>query len=341
MGVVKADAYGHGAVPVALRLQAEKIDALGVARIEEGVELRIGGVKTPIFILSGVFEPRADELVEYELTPILYDLQVAKQLNAALDARGAVLDFHLKVDTGMSRVGVAPAQLPRALEVLGGLSRLRLTGLLTHFAESEAEDAAFTESQLTHFRDCLQQANLPRDLTIHTSNSGAIFLHEAAHYDMVRPGIVLYGSVPDDRLAKDFDVRPVMRLVTRVIHVKEVPAGTPISYGRAYVTERPTAVATLAIGYGDGYSRALTNRGHVLIRGQRAPIVGAVCMDLTMVDVTGVSDVAVGDEAVVLGADGDDRISAEEIASLTGTIPYEVYTAVSKRVPRVYTGRQA
>lgn len=340
MGVVKADAYGHGAVPVALRLEAEGVDALGVARIEEGIELRVGGVKAPVFILSGVFEPRADELVEYGLTPILYDLQVAKRLHEALEARDATLELHLKVDTGMSRVGIAPAQLPRALEVLASLPRLKLTGLLTHLSESEAEDSTFTQTQLTHFRDCLQQAHLPRDLMIHTSNSGAIFLHDAAHFDMVRPGIVLYGSVPDDRLAASFDVRPVMRLVTRVIHIKEVPAGTPISYGRTFVTERPTGVATLAIGYGDGYSRALTNRGSVLIRGQRAPILGAVCMDLTMVDVTGISDVSVGDEAVVLGADGEDRITAEEIASLTGTIPYEVYTAVSKRVPRVYTGNQ-
>lgn len=336
MGVVKADAYGHGAIPVARRLQAESIDALGVARIEEGIELRDGGISTPIYILSGVYEDRAEELVEHDLIPVLFDLDVARALHDTLSRRGLDLPFHLKVDTGMNRIGIRPENVAAAVEELRGLPHLELTGILTHFAESEAADPTFTAGQLRKFREVLDDLRL-ENVVLHASNSGAVTEHSEAHLDFVRPGIMLYGALPDPRLAESIQVDPVMQLATRVIHCKQVPAETPISYGRTFVTEKPTQVATLAVGYGDGYSRALSNRGEVLIHGQRAPILGAVCMDLTMVDVTGIPDVAAGDEAVLLGDQGSDRIPADELASLMGTIPYEVFTSVSKRVPRVYT----
>ena len=339
MGVVKADGYGHGAIPIARRLEAEGIEALGVARIEEGIELRQANIQKPIYILSGVYEPRAEELVRHQLTPIVFDLDTAEQIHHQLQKMDETLNFHLKVDTGMNRIGVTQATLGETLGHLEKLERLQLTGILSHLSESDSPDPSFTNLQIQEFQQAISESGVhTQNLQIHLANSAGALFHPSARLGMVRPGIALYGAMASTLSTPEIQFRPVMRLTTRVIHTKTVPAGTPISYGRTHITPRETTVATLAVGYGDGYHRTLSNQGSTLIHGQRAKILGAVCMDLTMVDVTNIPGTKPGDEAVLLGEAGNDQISAEEVANLMGTIPYEVLTSVHKRVPRVYTG---
>lgn len=363
LAAVKADAYGHGAIEVSRTLEREGVSMLGVARIEEGIELREAGLELPILVLSGVpvggpapfesLEERVDELLRFRLTPAVIDVGVALAIDRHLQRRALrqeggsriSLPYHLKLDTGMGRVGIPVEGLRDALPVLGSLKHLRLTGAFTHFAD--ADDAAeparsFTRVQLESFKAAIAplRAMAPNDVLLHASNSAALLHGAGAELDLVRPGIALYGCYPSEEDRKRLSLRPVMRLSTRVLHVKDVPEGTPISYGRAFVTERPSRIATLPVGYGDGYPRSLSNRGHVLVGGRRAPVVGRVCMDLTMVDVTGIPDVQPGTEVVLIGAQpgpgGEVRMTAEELASKAGTISYEVLVSVSKRVPRVH-----
>ncbi len=361
---VKADAYGHGAIDVSRALERAGVNMLGVARIEEGIELRDAGIEAPILVLSGVpvggpppfetLEQRLDELLHFRLTPVLYDLGTAlaldrllqkRQLAREIDESGPPprLEYHLKLDTGMGRIGLPAGDLRDAIETLMRLKHLRITGALTHFsdADSESDDArAFTQRQAAAFHEAIGslRALAETPLVLHAANSAATMHREGVDLDMVRPGIALYGIRPSDTIVTGADLRPVMRLTTRVLFVKDLPAGSPVSYNRTFTTSRASRIATLPVGYGDGYPRSLSNRGEVLIRGARAPVVGRVCMDLTMVDVTGIPGVAAGDEAVLIGAAGSDRMSAEEVASKAGTIPYEILCQVSKRVPRFYKG---
>lgn len=363
LAAVKADAYGHGAVPVARALEREGVSMLGVARIEEGIELRRGGVEIPILVLSGVpsggvppfesLEEHVVELVRHRLTPVLFDVGVALAIDRMLQKRDLEvpegmppqvrLDYHLKVDTGMGRLGVDPGELRSALAVLSRAKNLRLTGALTHFADADSgsESAqAFTKEQFQRFQGAVPQLRMATDestnLLLHACNSAGALAGVGGELDLVRPGIALYGCYPEEAWRSDVSLRAVMRLTTRVLFVKEVPPGTPISYGRTFVTEKESRIATLPVGYGDGYMRALSNKGHVLIRGMRAPIVGRVCMDLTMVDVTNIPGVTAGDEVVLIGAQGEERMTAEELASKAGTISYEIFTSISKRVPRIF-----
>ena len=243
----------------------------------------------------------------------------------------------------MGRIGLPVGELRDAIETLMRLKHLRITGALTHFsdADSESEDARdFTRRQAAAFHEAIGslRALAETPLVLHAANSAATMHREGVDLDMVRPGIALYGIRPSDTIVTGADLRPVMRLTTRVLFVKDLPAGAPVSYNRTFTTSRASRIATLPVGYGDGYPRSLSNRGEVLIRGARAPVVGRVCMDLTMVDVTEIPGVAAGDEAVLIGTAGSDRMSAEELASKAGTIPYEILCQVSKRVPRFYKG---
>jgi alanine racemase len=360
LAAVKADAYGHGAIEISRALDRGGVTMLGVARIEEGIELREAGIESPILVLSGVpvggpppfesLEDRVYELLKYRLTPVLFDLRVMlaidrllqrRALESAEDARPVRMDYHLEVDTGMGRIGVPVEALRDALGLLQSMKHLKVAGALTHFSDADdpSESArAFTKAQADAFRSAIGPLQTMADGTmlLHASNSAASIGGIASDLDLIRPGIALYGAYPSPSDHGRLKLEPVMRWTTRVLFVKDVPSGAPISYGRTFTTERPTKVATLPVGYGDGYPRSLSNRGEVLIRGRRAPVIGRVCMDLTMVDVTGIPETIAGDEAVLVGAQGEARMTAEEAASKAGTISYEILTGVSKRVPRVY-----
>jgi alanine racemase len=333
LAAVKGDAYGHGAVACARALAEAGVDAFGVARVEEGRQLREAGIDRPILCLGGTGRYGAEEAVALGLVPVLYDEGDAERIDAAAARLGRPQPVHLKVDTGMGRLGVP---LPHWEHFLDRLARFRwidVQGLMTHFAESESDDPTFTLEQGRRFREAVAMARARGFRgTQHTCNSGGVLRHPAMHLDMVRPGIVLYGVRP---CASPVPVAPVMRVATQVLFVRDLPTGASVSYGRSFVTRRPSRIATLPVGYADGYPRALGNRASVLIGGRRCPVVGVVCMDLCMADVTDLpTPVESGDEAVLLGRQGEEAVTAEELAGLAGTVPYEILCGFSERVPR-------
>jgi alanine racemase len=351
MIAVKANAYGHGAVQVARTGLANGADQLGVARIDEGVELRRAGIRAPILVFGYTPAGLAPVLADHDLTASVFSLEGAALLDAALPGHQQ-LAVHLKVDTGMGRMGLLPDQRrcategvnsgPGAVdEVVGiaALKNLRLEGLWTHFAVSDEADKGYTRQQLQIFEKLIQDLE-DKGLRIgirHAANSGAIIDMPESHLDMVRAGISVYGLYPSpDVDTKKISLLPALSLKARITHVKQVPAGTRISYGGTWQSSRPTTIATIPVGYGDGFNRSLSNRGQMLVHGRRAPIVGRVCMDLTMLDVGHIDDVRVEDEVVLIGSQGDEVISTDEVAAQLNTINYEVVTALMARVPRIY-----
>lgn len=334
MAAVKGDAYGHGAVPCARALFAAGVDSFGVALVEEGAALREAGVTAPILCLEGVAVHGAEDAVRLGLTPMLFDLDSAASLDAAARRAGRSVAVHLKVDTGMGRLGVPVGEWEAFLDRLANFAHLDVEGIATHFAEAEA-DATFTQEQGRRFVRAVEAARRrawePR--VLHAANSAASLAFPALRFDMIRPGLALYGIPPRPDL--DPGLKPVMQVRTRVLYVKNIPAGFGVSYGRRWVAPRPTRLATLPVGYADGYSRALSNRAQVRIGGQLCPVRGSVCMDMVMVDVTDVEPgVKPGDEAELLG----DHVGAEALAGWAGTIAYEILTGFSFRVPREYVG---
>jgi alanine racemase len=346
--VLKADGYGHGASAVATTLEQAGVDGVCVALLEEGLELREAGVRGPILIMSGSHGRRRDgleALIEHRLTPVVFD---AEQIEALANAHkfmagaGKVegpLAVHLKVDTGMGRLGVREEVEP-VLAAIARRPELTLGGLMTHLACADAESDEVTREQLGRFAKAdalVRRAGMSAALK-HAANSAALLRWPNTHFDVVRPGIALFGVPPIAGLAPK--LKPVMSVLSEVIALRELPAGASIGYGHTWTAARASRIATIPIGYADGLSRSLSNRGSVLIGGKRAPIVGAVSMDLTMVDVTDLPAAAVRDEVVVLGEQrgrfGADAITVHEIASLTGTITWECLTSVSRRVPRFY-----
>ena len=339
LGVVKADAYGHGAVQVARRLETLGAEYLAVACLDEALELRQAGITTPILILGYTPVERADSLLEGGITQTVYDVDMAKALSDAAMAAGKTLKIHVKADTGMSRLGwlCGEADQSAAVEAIAqvcALPGLEAEGIYTHFANADG-DEDYTMLQFTRFLDLLE-ALKDRGITFairHCAASAAALKFPCTHLDMVRPGIALYGHYPDPS-CEGLDgpgLRPVMTLKTRVASVKTVPAGTPVSYGCTYVLDRETKLAALTIGYADGLPRLCSDRLEVLVKGSRAPIVGRICMDMCMADVTGL-DVAPGDEVEVFG----EHLPIEDVAALAGTIQYELLCAVSPRVHRAY-----
>jgi alanine racemase len=327
---VKGDAYGHGLVPCALALEEAGVDMFGVALVEEGQVLREAGVRAPILCLGGPGARGTSTVLDHDLTPMVFDLAAAERLDAEARRRGVLLDVHLKVDTGMGRLGVPSGQWDRFLDRLADLTRLRVRGLSTHFAEADS-DPTFTRLQLARFHDAVASARLRAFCPelLHTANSAGALGFPEARLDMVRPGLALYGISPVPGL--DLDLRPVMRVTTEVLFVKNIPAGYGVSYGRRWIASRPTRLATLPVGYADGYPRALSNRAEVLVHGQRCPVRGAVCMDMILVDVTDVArPVRPGDVVELLGP----GVGAEELAERAGTIAYEILCGFSERVPR-------
>lgn len=339
LAVVKADAYGHGIVPVAQRLQAEGVDGFGVALAEEGLELRQAGIDRAILVLNGINGGAHRDIIAAGLTPVLYDPSEAAAFEAV--AAGRPIDVHLKVDTGMGRLGVPLADLTDFLRDVRRFPSIRIVGLMTHLSTADA-DPDYVAEQLAGFKHAegLVRRFGHEPAVLHAANSAAVFRHPETHFDWVRPGISLYGYPGSDSI--DAPLRPAMRWRTEVLRVRILQAGESAGYGRSFRATRETRLATIPLGYGDGLLRSASNRGHVLIRGVRCPIVGNIAMDLTTIDASAVPDVAVGDEALLLGEQRGATLDARDLATAAGTIPYEVLTNVSRRVPRVYLnpGRQ-
>ena len=338
--VLKADAYGHGAKAVARTLERSGSAGICVALIEEGIELREAGIQIPILVMGGHYTGAWSELLRHSLTPVLSrNDQIESLAEEVRESGGPAFGVHIKIDTGMARLGVPMRELSRFASALASCRELELDGVMTHFASAES-DPEFVARQLELFEQgtvLLQQAGL-RVARRHAANTAALLAHPAARLDLVRPGIGLFGMAPG--VAGAAQLRPVMRVRSEVISLRLVSPGSSVGYGATFRAQSEARIATIPMGYGDGLSRALSNRGQVLVRGRRAPIVGAVSMDLTSVDVSGVPGVEIGDEVVVLGSQsgplGEDTLSAEEIAAESGTIAWEVLTAVSRRVPRFY-----
>jgi alanine racemase len=338
LAVVKADAYGHGAIPVSLKLERLGVEYLGVAIPEEGVELRRGGVNAPILVLGGIFG-EVDQIFRFRLTPVVFGRDSLRLLSREAQRRRKKVKVHLKVDTGMGRLGVPLNLWPDFLKQVRRSPRIEIEGILSHFSMTD-EEREFTQNQWKAFQ---QAVAIAQEIGIscqylHVASSAALTAFPAYSARLVRPGIMLYGSYPSPAFQALVPLKPVMTLKTRIHFLKSVPPGTRISYGGTFATTRESLIATLPIGYADGYSRHLSNRGEVLIRGKRAPIVGKVCMDFIMVDVTDIPGASVGDEVVLIGKQGRGRITAEEIAEKINSISYEVLCAIGKRVPRIYKG---
>lgn len=339
MPALKADAYGHGAIDCARTLEAEGADWFGVALPEEGAQLREAGITRPVLCLGGFWEGQEELVIARRLTPVAFRLDLLEQLSRAARAAGMTANYHLKVDTGMGRLGVPCRELEDFLDGAAQFANLKLDGVMTHFASADdAEATEFTEQQVARFEKALQQirARGHQPAWIHQANSAATHAYPRARGNLVRPGGVLYGlwrDVTNPRVAP-LDWRAVLSLRTRIILLKSVPANTPLGYGGTFVTSRASRIATLAIGYEDGLSRALSNHGRVLVRGQFAPIVGRISMDLTLIDVTDIDGAALNDEVVIIGYQGANHITAEAMAASLETISYEVTCRISDRVPR-------
>ena len=339
MPALKADAYGHGAIECARSLVRAGAEWFGVALPEEGLKLRDAGIATPILCLGGFWEGQEQSLIARRLTPVVFRLDLLERLDRAAKSAGSRADYHLKVDTGMGRLGVPFSELASFLESASRFENLRLDGVMTHLASADS-DPAFTEKQIAAFEQAVEmvRARGHRPTWIHEANSAGAHAYPQSRGNLVRLGGVLYGlwrDVTSESVAP-LDWRPVMSLSTRIAFLKTVAQDSPLGYGGTFVTKRESRIATLPIGYEDGLRRVLSNCGQVIVRGQLAPIAGRVSMDLTLVDVTDIHDAAVGDDVVIIGDQGANQITAEGIAAQIGTISYEVTCGVSERVPRVY-----
>ena len=339
--VVKADAYGHGAVPVAQRLQAMDAPYFAVATVAEAVELRENGIKKPILILGYVDETDMDTVAQHRITAPVYDTETARLLSAAAVRTGQDITVHFKLDTGMTRLGFPSwerEQTVRDILDCAALPGLRPEGIFTHFAVADVPSGRdYTARQYALFTGvCEELAQAGLDLPLrHCANSGGIQFYEQMHCTMTRAGIILYGYRPDASVPPVLDLRPAMTVKARVVQVRDIPAHTTVSYGRTYETDRPTRMAVVSIGYADGYLRTGSGRAHMLLAGRKTPVLGRICMDMCMVRVPDGAPLRRGDEVTVFGPTG---WTAEDVADAAGTISYEVLCAMSGRVPRIYIG---
>lgn len=347
LAVVKADAYGHGAVKVSEALVKNGVQHLAVALVEEAVELRDAGIKIPIIVLGGIFNEQIPKIAEYNLTPVVYQEGFLKAVAKEAENRSRQINIHIKIDTGMGRIGILPYEAVDFVKKAASQKNIKVEGIMTHFADADLADKEYAKKQMAEFTSIAGKLDkegikIPYQ---HIANSAAIVSFENDRFNMARPGIMLYGYAPFSNppvppLVKGgergFNLIPVMSLKTRILHLKRVTAGAYISYGRTFVAKRDSVIATLPVGYADGYSRALSNKGSVIVKGKKAPIAGRVCMDMTMIDVTDIDGVGVNDEAVLIGSHGKEAITADDIAILANTISYEVLCCIGKRVPRVY-----
>ncbi len=339
LAIVKANAYGHGMEAVANRAMESGASYLGVAFSEEGVRLRLAGITAPILLLGATEEDHMDDVIRHGLTPTVFTMETLQLLQAHAAKLGMSCRVHIKVDTGMNRIGfTSEAAFTEAILLLKRSPNLVLDGLFTHFAVSELEDTSFTLLQSERFRryiDIARQNGL--NPILHASNSAAALHIPEAQFDMVRGGIAMYGCHPAGHKVEGIDLHPVLSWHTYITHIKTIPAGEGVSYGLKFVTPCDMRVGTVAVGYGDGYKRCLSGIVDVLIRGKRARQIGTICMDQMMIDLTDVPEAEVGDDVVLLGAQGDEEITADELADKAGTISYEILLSISERVPRIYT----
>ncbi|HWS78888.1 MAG TPA: alanine racemase [Thermomonas sp.] len=340
MGIVKANAYGHGLVPVARHLEARGVDQLGVAFVEEGIALRQAGIVAPILVLGGIFGPQVGLFIRHDLQVTVSSLDKLRQVEAAAQALGRKATIHLKIDTGMERIGVHSYSAKAFIEAAVASKWCVLRGIYSHLACADDPESPMTLQQVERLLEAcahIERLGAPMPLR-HLANSGGVLHFPQTWLDMVRPGILLYGVLPDPASLPAIGVRPALSLVSQVVYFKVVRAGSSVSYGATWTASRDTRVATIPIGYGDGFPRALSSRGQVLIRGQRHPLVGRVCMDQFMVDLGPAGTAFNEDEVVLIGRQGDHAISAEDLAQLAGTIPYEILTGLNERIPREYRG---
>ncbi len=347
MGMVKADAYGHGAVQTSKVLADLGVASLGVATVEEGLELRESAITAPILVLGGLMgvgSAAAGMMIGANLTPVVHSEDVLGFMEATSHAAGKITGVHLKIDTGMTRLGVMPGSLPHFLNKLKECKSLRLDGVMTHLAD--ASDEGYTSYQQGLFKSCVHQVEeIMGPVPIwHIANSVAIMKEEyltgaTAGEHWVRPGLILYGGNVTSATGKKVTFKPVMMLKSKVVMIKSVPEGTKISYGCTFETKRASRIGVVPIGYADGYPWALSNKAEVLVNGKRVPVVGRVTMDMTMIDLTDTHESHIGDEVVLMGVQNGNRITVEEISSWAGTIPYEIFCGISKRMPRVYLGQ--
>ena len=331
---VKADAYGHGLVAIAKRLVACRVDYLGVASIDEGIELRKAGIKTPILILGLMLKKDMGPLFTYQLTPTVSDRAMAKALNARAAILKQKIPVHIKVDTGMGRIGVLHTEALELVAYIHKFKNIIIQGIFTHFALADTS-RKFTVLQINLFNKLISDLKTKGIIIplIHAANSIGLINYRNSHFTMVRPGLVIYGLYPKKNLG--IKLKPVLSLKTRVVFIKQVGPGYGISYGLTYITKRSTGVVTLPVGYGDGYPRNLSNLAWLLIGGRRFRISGKICMDQIMVDV-GNFKPKIGDEVVLIGKQGKQQVTVEELANLSGTISYEIVCGLGNRIPRIY-----
>lgn len=339
IAVVKANAYGHGAVEVSETLLENGVTMLGVGVIEEGIVLREAGIKAPILICGLTMNDQIEPLVMYNLTATVCKLKTIQTLSRIASKNKKRVRVHIKIDTGMGRLGIPSTDTLNFVKKINQMKNIEIEGIFTHFAATNEEDRNYTRKQFEKYKKALlelerERINIPLK---HVANSAAILNSSSFHLDAVRPGIIIYGLFPWPETKRTVQLRPTAEFKTKIVFLKEVPAGKSIGYGRTYSTTKPTRVATLPVGYADGYSWLLSNNGEVLVRGERAPIIGKICMDLCMIDVTHIGGVQIGDEVVLWGKQGSRMVSVQEIAQKTGNIVYEVICMVDKkRVPKVF-----
>ncbi|MBZ0087482.1 MAG: alanine racemase [Thermomonas sp.] len=340
MAILKANAYGHGLIPVARHLQAQGAGQFGVAFVEEGIALRRAGITVPILVLGGILGRQAGQLIEHDLELTVSSIDKLRKVEAAAQALGRKAVVHLKIDTGMERIGVHSETCAPFIEAAVASRWCMLKGVYSHLACADDPGSAMTALQLERFRAaCAHFTRLGAPMPIrHLANSGGILHFPDSWLDMVRPGILLYGVLPDPQARPTIEVRPALELLSQVVYFKVVHAGRPVSYGATWAPPADTRIVTIPLGYGDGYPRALSNRGQVLIRGRRLPIVGRVCMDQFMVDLGPDGTAYNGDDVVLIGQQGDAAIRVEDLALQADTIGYEILTRLNERIPREYRG---
>ena len=337
--VVKSNAYGHGAVQVAETALNSGATRLAVGRVDEAWQLRSGGIHAPILVMCYTVPAEAETIVEQNLMATVISLESAEALSRRAVALGRTVGVHVKVDTGMGRFGLLPkGEVLPYLAALERLPNLEIEGIFTHFATADSRDKSYAHQQFALFQEILKMVEeAGHSIPVrHAANSAATLDLPETHLDAVRPGIALYGMYPSEEVSREVPLRPALTLKSHVGRVRTLPAGSSVSYGRTFIAKGPTTVANVPVGYGDGYHRTLSNKGTVLVGGQKAPIVGRVCMDQFVVDVSHIPGVAEGDEVVLIGSQGDERITPEEVAALAGTINYEVTTGLLQRIPRLF-----
>ena len=340
MGIVKANGYGHGLVQMAQALERQGVEQIGVAFVEEGIALRTAGIRTPILVLGGIFGPQVSHYLDHHLEITVSSLDKLRQVEAAAEARGQRAVVHLKIDTGMERIGVHSYSSAAFIEAAAASRWCEIKGVYSHLACADDPASPMTNQQLERFLEaCAHFERIGAPMPIrHLANSGGVLHFPETWLDMVRPGIILYGVLPDPASRPTIDLRPVLSLKSQVVYFKVIRDGATVSYGATWRAEHQTRIVTVPIGYGDGWPRALSSTGHVLIRGQQYPMVGRVCMDQFLVDI-GSASAWNEDEVVLIGRQGDALITAEDVATRIGTIPYELLVGLNERIPRHYVRR--